>query len=120
MIAWRITLFLLLAAACAGNVLYLLHALRRDRQLISLLGLFCMAMGLFLLGLDLVLISLIHGVQHIPDYLLFNRLVYDSGFAGRWVLTVYVFISAGFAVSIYLLARNLLTKLNKRKTDETS
>ena len=62
----------------------------------------------------------IHGPQHIPDYLLFNRLVYDTGFAGRWVLTVYVFISAGFAVSIYQLARKLLTKLNKGKIGETS
>jgi hypothetical protein len=53
-------------------------------------------------------------MQYIPDYLLFNRLVSDTGFAGRWVLTVYVFISAGLGITIYLLARNLITQFNSR------
>jgi len=38
--------------------------------------------------------------------------------AGRWVLTVYVFISAGIVISIYLLATSLITKFNKTKIDE--
>jgi len=54
-------------------------------------------------------------VRYIPDYLRFNRLVADTGFAGRWVLTVYLFISTGLVISIYLLARNLLAKFNKKK-----
>lgn len=97
------------------SVLYLLKALRRDRQIIALIGLFCMAMGLFLLLLDLVLVALLHGIEYIPDYLLFNRLVSDSGFAGRWVLTVYLFSGTGFLISIYLLARNLFAKFNIKK-----
>jgi len=80
-----------------------------------LIGLFSLAMGFFLLVLDLILITFTHGARYIPDYLLFNRLVSDTGFAGRWVLTVYVFTGTGLVVSIYLLARNLITKFNKRK-----
>ena len=105
-------ILLILVIACTGSVLYLLRILRRDRQLIALVGLFCMAIAVFLLVLDLVLISFTHGPQYIPDYLLFNRLVYDTGFAGRWVMTVYVFISTGILISIYLLARNLFAKFN--------
>ena len=107
---------LILASACTGSIFYLLISLKTDRQFISLVGLLCMAMGIFLLLLDLVLITITHGPQHIPDYLLFNRLVSDTGFAGRWVLTVYVFISAGLVISIYLLATSLITKFNKTKT----
>ena len=109
---------LLLAALCTGSLFYLLQTLKDKRQLISLVGLFFMAMGLFLLVLDLVLISFTHGPQYIPDYLLFNRLVSDTGFAGRWILTVYVFISTGLVLSIYLLARNLITKFNKKKENK--
>ena len=81
---------LILVSACSGSIFYLISKLKKDGQLISLIGLFCMAMGIFLLVLDLVLISLAHGPQYIPDYLLFNRLISDTGFIGRWVLTVYV------------------------------
>jgi hypothetical protein len=94
---------------------YLFFCLKKYRQLIALVGLFSLAMGFFLLVLDLVLITFTHGIQYIPDYLLFNRLVSDTGFAGRWVLTVYVFIGTGIVLAIYLLARNLITKFNKRK-----
>ena len=107
-------ILMILVIACAGSAFYLLRTLKQERQLIALLGLFSMAMGGLLLLLDLVLITLIHGPQYIPDYLLFNRLVSDTGFAGRWMLTVYIFISAGFFISIYLLARNLITKFNKK------
>jgi hypothetical protein len=106
---------LILALLFIASTLYMFKRLKKDKQLISLVGLFCMAMGVFLLVLDLVLISFTQGPQYIPDYLLFNRLVSDSGFAGRWVLTVYVFISIGIIVSIYLLATNLITKFNETK-----
>jgi len=104
---------LILVSACTGSIFYLLRRLKKDRQLISLVGLFCLAMGIFLLVLDLVLITFTHGPQYIPDYLLFNRLVSDTGFAGRWMLTVYLFICTGLVISIYLLARNLIRKFNK-------
>ncbi len=104
----------ILPAALAGSTFYLLHCLRKRKQLVALAGLFCLAMGIFLLILDLVLITFTQGVQYIPDYLMFNRLVSDTGFAGRWVLTVYVFISAGLVISIYLLAGNLIAKFNKK------
>lgn len=113
---FNLFIFLILVSACSWSVLYLLKTLRRDRRLISLVGLFCMVMGVFLLLLDLVLITFTHGAQYIPDYLMFNRLVSDSGFAGRWVLTVYLFIATGLGISIYLLARNLFAKFNKIKS----
>jgi len=104
---------LMLIAACTASVFFLLRSLRQDRELAALIGLSCMAMGIFLLLLDLVLITITIGPQFIPDYLLFNRLVSDTGFAGRWMLTVYVFLSAGPLFTIYLLARKLITKFNK-------
>jgi len=109
-------MLIIIVSAYTGSVFYLLKSFKKDRQFISLIGLFFMAMGTFLLVLDLVLISFTHGPQYIPDYLLFNRLVSDTGFAGRWVLTVYLFLATGFIISIYLLATNLITKFNKPKT----
>ena len=108
-------LLLLPIAACAGSAFHLFKTLTQDRQLVSLIGLFCMAMGFFLLLLDVALIAFTHGSQYIPQYLFFNRPVTDSGFAGRWVLTVYIFISAGPIISIYLLARKLVSRFNKTK-----
>ena len=107
---------LIIIAACTGSAFHLLKTLRKDRKLIALVGLFCLAMGVFLLVLDCILITFTHGPQFIPDYLLFNRLVSDTGFAGRWILTVYIFISAGLVIDIYLLASNLITQFNKLKT----
>jgi len=106
----------ILVSVCAGTILYLLKKFKTGKQLTSLVGLFCMAMGIFLLVLDMILISFTQGYQYIPGYLLFNRLVSDTGFAGRWALTVYVFIGAGLVISIYLLATSLITKFNKTKT----
>ena len=106
-------IFLVLVAVSIGSAFYLLKKLKKERQLLSLVGLFCMCMGLFLLALDMVLITLTHGPQYILDYLLFNRLVSDTGFAGRWVLTVYLFISTGVFISIYMLVKNLIKKFNK-------
>jgi hypothetical protein len=113
-------LFLLLSitAVCAGSAFHLFKTLTRDRQLISLIGLFCMAMGFFLLLLDLALIAFTLGPQYIPQYLLFHRLVADTGFAGRWILTVYIFMIAGPIISIYLLARKLVSRFNKTNTQQ--
>ena len=111
----ELLVIIILATTLPCCFFYLLFCLKKYRQLIALVGLFSLAMGFFLLVLDLVLISFSLGPQHIPDYLMFNRLVSDTGFAGRWVPTVYVFISTGLVISIYLLARNLITKFNKRK-----
>lgn len=112
----RFLYFLVPVAVCAASIFYLLDRLKNEKQLISLVGLFSMTMGIFLLILDLLLITFTHGLQYIPDYLLFNRPVFDTGFAGRWILTVYVFFSAGPAISIYLLARTLISKFNNTKT----
>jgi len=106
-------LLLIFVASCIWSVFYLLKSFKQERQFAALIGLFSLTMGFFLLVLDLLLITFSHGPQYIPDYLLFNRLVSDTGFAGRWVLTVYVFISTGIVISIYLLARKLITKFNK-------
>lgn len=104
---------LISAALFLWSLFYLSRRLRRDRQIMALIGLSCMAMGVFLLVLDLALIAFTHGPQLIPDYLRFNRLVADPGFAGRWMLTVYVFICTGFFIAIYLLARTMITRFNK-------
>lgn len=112
--ALGLLLIIILLGIIAACFFYLLSCLKKNRQIAALAGLFSLAMGFFLLALDLVLITFTQGMQYIPDYLLFNRLVSDTGFAGRWVLTVYVFISAGLAITIYLLARNLITQFNSR------
>jgi len=103
------------AILCTVSVLYLLQRFRRDRRMLPLVGLFCLAMGIFLLVLDTVLVALIHGPSHVPEYLLFNRLVSDIGFAGRWALTVYLFLGTGVGISIYLLAVNMMKKFNKHR-----
>ena len=113
---FNILLLISIVSAYTGSTFYLLKGFKKNRQFISLVGLFFMAMGTFLLVIDLALISFTHGPQYIPDYLLFNRLVSDTGFAGRWVLTVYLFLTIGLIISIYLLATNLTTKFNKHKT----
>jgi hypothetical protein len=104
-----------LALTFVTALFYLLHCLKKNRQLVALIGLFGMAMGFLLLLLDLTLIAFTIGPQYIPRYLVFDRMVTDTGFAGRWILTVYVFISAGPVISIYLLARNLISSFNKKQ-----
>ena len=110
----ELLVIIVLSTGLPACFFYLLFCLKKYRQLTALSGLFCLTMGFFLLVLDLVLISFTLGTQYIPDYLLFNRLVSDSGFAGRWILTVYVFFSAGLVITIYLLARNLIRKFNEK------
>ena len=107
-----ILIFLIIYAV---SFFYLLTSLKRDKQLLSLIGLFCLAMGFILLVLDLLLIAFTQGVQYIPEYLLFNRLVSDTGFAGRWVLTIYLFILTGVGISFYTLATNTRKKFNEKR-----
>jgi len=106
---------LIFAIIYAISFFYLLTSLKRDKQLLALIGLFCLAMGFILLIIDLLLLAFTQGVQHIPEYLLFNRLVSDTGFAGRWVLTVYLFILIGVGISFYTLATNTRKKFNKKR-----
>lgn len=106
---------LIFAIIYAISFFYLLTSLKRDKQLLALIGLFCLAMGFILLIIDLLLLAFTQGVQHIPEYLLFNRLVSDTGFAGRWVLTVYLFICTGVGISFYTLATNIRKKFNEKK-----
>ena len=112
---FHLIVLLILVSVCCTSILFLVQSLKKDKNLTALVGLFFMGMGIFLLLLDLVLITFTHGPQYIFDYLLFNRLVSDAGFAGRWVLTVYLFFATGFIISIYLLARNLIRKFNKNR-----
>ena len=104
---------ILFAVFCTASIIHLSARLRKDRKMLALVGLFCMAMGSILLVLDLLLIAFTHGPEFIPDYLLFNRLVSDTGFAGRWALTAYLFLISGPAISIYLLAGDTIKKFNK-------
>jgi uncharacterized membrane protein len=109
--------FFTFTVICVISVFSLWTSLKREKKLSSLVGLFCLAMGFILLILDLLLIAFTQGVQHIPDYLVFNRLVSDTGFAGRWVLTVYLFIGTGVGISFYDLATNMIKKFNEKKRD---
>ena len=109
----------MVAAVLVGSVFYLLRSLHKDKELISIVGLFCLAMGFFLLALDVVLVSATHGPRYLHDYLLFNRLVADTGFAGRWVFTSYVFICAGMLTALYLLSRDLIHKFFRATKEES-
>jgi hypothetical protein len=105
----------IITVICATSSFLLLTSLKREKMLLPLIGLFSLTMGFLLLVLDLLLIAFTQGMQHIPDYLLFNRLVSDTGFAGRWVLTVYLFIGIGVGISFYTLATNMIKKFNEKK-----
>jgi hypothetical protein len=105
--------YLLLSAVIASVVacsLYLYKNLKKGKILVNLSGLFLLALGSLLLLLDIILVSVTHGPQYIPDYLVFNRLVTDAGFSGRWILTSYVFIGLGFLIFLYVIAIRLYKK----------
>jgi hypothetical protein len=93
-----------------ATALFLFRSLKKDKSLIPLAGLFCLLMGIFLLLLDIILISTTQGPQFILDYLEFKRTVSDTGFSGRWVLTSYLFILSSFAVMLYIVARRFIFK----------
>ena len=92
---------------------FLYKNISRKNIIVSFAGLLLFALGSLLLMLDIILVAITHGPQHIPDYLLFNRLVSDSGFSGRWMLTSYVFISTGFLIFIYVASMKLLKKIDR-------
>jgi hypothetical protein len=105
--------YLLLSAVIASVVacsLYLYKNLKKGKILVNLSGLFLLALDSLLLLLDIILVSVTHGPQYIPDYLVFNRLVTDAGFSGRWILTSYVFIGLGFLIFLYVIAIRLYKK----------
>jgi hypothetical protein len=83
---------------------YLFKNIKKGNILVNLSGLFLLGLGSLLLLLDMILVAITHGPQHIFDYLVFNRLVSDSGFSGRWVLTSYVFIGSGLLIFLYVIA----------------
>ena len=96
------------SAACA---FYLYINITRQNSIISFAGILLLILGNLLFILDLTLVAIIHGRQSIPDYLVFNRLVADVGFSGRWILTCYVFIGSGFLIFLYVAAIKLTNKI---------
>ena len=107
-------LILLIAILAVISCAFFLYKnITRENIIVSFAGLLLFAFGTLLLMLDIILVAITHGPQHIPDYLLFNRLVSDSGFSGRWMLTSYVFISTGFLIFIYVATMKLLKKIDR-------
>ena len=107
-------LLLIILAISAICAFYLYKNINRQNVIISFAGLLLYALGSLLLILDIILVSIIHGPQYIPDYLLFNRLVTDGGFSGRWVMTSYAFIGSGFIIFLYIAAKQLLNKFKSK------
>lgn len=83
--------------------------------MVSFAGLLLLGLGCLLLILDIILVAITHGPQYIPDYLMFNRLVADAGFSGRWMLTSYVFIGTGIIIFFYVAAQKLLNKIKSKE-----
>jgi hypothetical protein len=92
---------LLVIAVIITGLALLYKSAMREESLLLLAGFFALTMGLFLLLVDVVLISLTHGVAFIVDYLLFIRSAGDYGIAGRWIFTGYFFCVSGVLVTIY-------------------
>lgn len=107
-----ILLIVILAVITCAFFLY--KNITKENIIVSFAGLLLFAFGSLLLMLDLILVAITHGPQHIPDYLLFNRLVSDSGFSGRWMFTSYVFIGTGFLIFLYIATMKLLKKIQHR------
>ena len=93
---------------------YLYKNITKENSIVSFAGLLLFALGSLLLMLDIILVAITHGPQHIPDYLVFNRLVTDTGFSGRWVFTSYVFISTGFLIFLYVATMKLFKKIKQQ------
>jgi hypothetical protein len=89
---------------------YLYKNISRENIIVSFAGLLLLAIGSLLLILDIILVAITHGPQHISDYLIFNRLVTDTGFSGRWVFTSYVFIGTGFLIFLYVFTMKFFKK----------
>jgi len=97
-------LLLIIIAAVVACALYLYKNIKKGNVLVNLSGLFLLSLGSLLLVMDMILVAITHGPQYIFDYLVFNRLVADTGFSGRWVLTSYVFIGSGLLIFLYVIA----------------
>jgi hypothetical protein len=103
-------LLLVIIIVVVLSALYLFKNIKKGNILVNLSGLFLLALGSLLLVLDMTLVAITHGPQHIFDYLVFNRLVSDTGFSGRWVMTSYVFICSGFLIFLYVFAMQLIKR----------
>ena len=103
-------ILLIVILAVITCTFYLYKNITRKNIVVSFAGLFLFSLGSLLLILDIILVAITHGPQHISDYLIFNRLVTDTGFSGRWVLTSYVFITTGFLIFLYVLTMKLFKK----------
>jgi len=108
-------ILLIVILAVITCTFYLYKNITRKNIIVSFAGLFLFALGSLLLMLDIILVAITHGPQHVPDYLLFNRLVSDTGFSGRWVLTSYVFIGTGIIIFFYVAAQKLLNKIKSKE-----
>jgi hypothetical protein len=109
----NLLLFTAIAAIPACSF-YLYKNLSKENIIVSFAGLFMLSFGSLLLVMDIILVAITHGVQYIPDYLVFNRLVTDTGFSGRWIFTAYVFVGTGFLIFLYVIATKLLNKTNSK------
>ena len=105
---YLILLIVILAVITCAFFLY--KNITRENIIVSFTGLLLFALGTLLLMLDIILVAITHGPQHIPDYLVFNRLVTDTGFSGRWVFTSYVFIGTGFLIFLYVFTMKFFKK----------
>ena len=109
----NLLLFTAIAAIPACSF-YLYKNLSKENIIVSFAGLFMLSFGSLLLVMDIILVAITHGVQYIPDYLVFNRLVTDTGFSGKWIFTAYVFVGTGFLIFLYVIATKLLNKTNSK------
>jgi hypothetical protein len=103
-------ILLIVILAVIACTFYLYKNITRKNIVVSFAGLFLFSLGILLLILDIILVAITHGPQHIPDYLVFNRLVTDTGFSGRWVFTSYVFIGTGFLIFLYVFTMKFFKK----------
>ena len=102
---------LVVIAAAVGSAIYCYRSLKKDKSLIWLAVLVCLALGSVLLIMDLVLIVITSGPQYILDALVFERNFSDQGFAGRWIFTGYVFLGLAFVILLYGIIQKIMKKL---------
>ena len=99
---YSVTAGCLLSSTIIVTGFYLLYKTAiKEKSLLLLASLFCLATGFLLLLVDVVLIGTMLDSSYIIDYLLFAMSAGDYGIAGRWILTGYVFCISGLLMAIY-------------------
>jgi hypothetical protein len=99
---YAVTSGLLVAGVVITAGLFLLSKLAiKEKSLLLLVSLFCIATGFLLLLLDVVLIGASTGPASIIEYLLFKKSAGDYGIAGRWIFTSYFFFISGILMTLY-------------------